>query len=36
VTLNPGWEAAALAAVVLALLAAALITAGHEHRKEGK
>lgn len=35
-TLNPGVLAATLAGVVIALLIAALITAGHEHRKEGK
>lgn len=34
--MNPGVVAIAIAATVLALLIAAAITAGHEHRKEGK
>lgn len=34
--INPGVLAIAIAATVLALLIAAVITAGIQHRKEGK
>jgi hypothetical protein len=36
VTVNPGWAAAGLAGAAIGLILAAAITAGHEHRKEGK